>query len=142
MIRFRSCARGSCGASSGANSATRMKRATRTKPMIAPGLRRSRRNASDQRPPWPSNANSLDSSSATDTLLLPSEPDAGVDQAVRDVDEQVHEHDDDRDEQDPALDHRVVPVADRLSEPRADARVREDGLGEDRSGEQQPHLEP
>src|SRR6476469_4088646 len=106
MIRLRSCARGSYGASSGAKIATKMKIATRTQPAIAPGLWRSRRNASDQSPPWLSSCSSLDSSSATDTLLLPPEADARIDQAVRDVDEQVHEDDDDGDEEDAALDHR------------------------------------
>ena len=51
---------------------------------------------------------SATSISATDMLLFPSEPDSRVDEAVGDVDEQVHEDDDDGDEEDAALDHGVV----------------------------------
>src|ERR687897_600288 len=45
--RERSPTRGSSVAIKGAKSATKTNRATRTKPMIAPGLRRSREKASD-----------------------------------------------------------------------------------------------
>ena len=134
-------ARGSLGASSGANSATRMKSATSTKPMMALGFRLSRRNASDQSPPCPFHRD-LDRFELGDGHRpLPPSPDARVDQRVRDVHQQVHEHDDDRHEQDAALDHGVVAVGDRLLQPRADPRIREDRLREDRAGEQQPDLE-
>ena len=45
-------------------------------------------------------------------------------------------------EEDPALEHRVVAVEDRVAEPRPDPGIREHGLGQDRSGEKQPCLEP
>ena len=110
--------------------------------MIALGFRRSRRNASDHRPPWLASSEiSTDSSSAIDMPSCPPSRIRGLISAVRDVDEQVHEHDDDRDEQDPALDHRVVAVLDRLLQPRPDPGIREHRLGQDRAREQQPDLQ-
>ena len=64
---------------------------TRTKPTIAPGLRRSRRNASDQSPPVALERELSATRARRSTRLLPAEPDPRVDEAVRDVDEQVDE---------------------------------------------------
>src|ERR687895_173918 len=123
----------------GAKIAVSTKIATSANPTIAPGLRTRRCQASRQSPLGASSWISLLSSSATYTSA---HPDARVEEGVRDVDEQVHEHEDDRDEKDSALENRVVAVLDRLREPRAHAGDREDGLGEDRAGEEEPGLEP
>ena len=178
--RERSCSRGSYGAINGAKIAMPTKSPTRTKPTIAPGLRRSR----DQASPRGRSAGSrptegLDLGDAHEPLLrlvsrggvwgtgrFPtrrlkkgargetwsphgSEPKAsdahesrirGLRNAVGDVDEQVDEDEDERDEEDPALQHRVVASLDRLDEPGADPGPGEDGLGQHRAGEQQPRL--
>src|SRR5262249_61411606 len=114
VMRLRSCARGLAGARNGAKSATKTNSETSTNPITALGFRRSRRNASDQSPPWPSPSPSreisADSSSMIDIALLPSETNSRVDEPVRDVDEQIHEDDDDHDEEDAALDHRIVAI--------------------------------
>ena len=44
-------------------------------------------------------------------------------------------------EEDPALEHRVVAVEDRVAQPRAHAREREDRLGQDGAGEEQARLQ-
>src|ERR671919_1872230 len=124
---------------SGAKIAVRTKIATSTNPTIAPGFRTRRCHASRQSPLGASSWISLLSSSATDTSA---HPDARIEEGVRDVDEQVHEDEDDRNEEDSALENRVVAVLDRLREPRPHAGDGENGLGEDRTGEEQPGLEP
>ena len=44
-------------------------------------------------------------------------PDARVDEAVGEVDQQVHGHDHDAEQQGPALEHRVVAAEDGLNQP-------------------------
>src|ERR687891_43562 len=119
---------------SGAKIAVNTKIATSAKPTIAPGFRTRRCQASRQSPLGASSWISLLSSSATD---MSAHPDPRVEEGVRDVDEQVHD-----DEDDPALQDRIVTVLYRLREPRAHAGDREHGLGENRSGEEKPSLEP
>src|ERR1041385_5651598 len=88
---------------------------TKTKPTIAAGFRRNRAHASDHNPPvGASSWTSLDSSSTSDTSA---QPDSRVDERVRDVHDQVDDDEDDGQEQDPALQHRVVAVEDRILEP-------------------------
>ncbi len=69
-------------------------------------------------------------------------PNPRVDQAVGQVHQQVDENDDRRDQHHPALQCRVVAPADRLDQPFADTRPREDGLGEHRAGHQRADLQP
>ena len=54
---------------------------------------------------------------------------------------QVDDHEDDGEEEDPALDHRVVAVEDRLEHPAADPGPLEDRLGQHRAREQQARLQ-
>src|SRR5262245_41024328 len=138
LRRLRSCSRGSYGAMSGAKIAVSTKAATRANPTIAPGLRTSRRQASLQRPLGLSSSTSLASSCATDTSA---HPDPRVDERVRDVDEEVHEHEDDGDEEDAALEHRIVAGLDGTCEPAPHSWDRKHRLGEDRAREQQPGLQ-
>src|SRR5581483_10669224 len=108
----RCCARGSSGAIQGANAATTTKAPTRQKPTTAAGFRISRDQASRHRPPPPTSSATSTASSSTVLILDPGGrsrvADPRVDHRVREVDEQVHEHEDDRDEEDPALQDRVV----------------------------------
>src|ERR687891_125368 len=124
---------------SGAKIAVNTKIATSAKPTIAPGFRTRRCQASRQSPLGASSWISLLSSSATDTSA---HPDARVEEGVGDVDEQVHDDEDPRDEEDSALEDWVVAVLDRLREPRPHAGNGEHGLGENRTGQEKPGLEP
>ena len=65
----------------------------------------------------------------------------GLRKRVRDVDDQVDEHEHERDEEDPALQHGVVSRLDRLDEPGADPGPGKHGLGQHRTREQQARLE-
>ena len=67
--------------------------------------------------------------------------DAGIDDAVGDVREQVREHDEHRGDQQDAHEDRVVELARRVDRELADARPREDRLGDDRAREQERDLE-
>src|SRR5919197_4815628 len=129
---------------SGAKTATTTKARTKKAPTIAPGLRRRRCHASLQRPPaGASRASSADSSSAIDisdhlasrscsealqradecemrargSPLRPPVPDPGIEDRVRDVDDQVHEHEDDREKEDPALEERGGAGEERVGDP-------------------------
>ncbi len=132
---------GSYGASSGAKIATMTKTDDDARSRrCAPGLRqqpRARRRSRD-RPSAPRATSSLrlELGDAHET------PDPRVDDRVRDVDEQVDEHEHDRDEEDAALEHRVVAVEDRVLQPRPDARPGEDRLGEHRAESSRPVWRP
>ena len=69
-------------------------------------------------------------------------PDPRVDEGVGDVDDQVDEDEDDRDEQNSALQDGVVPAPDRIDEPGAHPGKGEDRLGEHCSRQEQAGLEP
>src|ERR671915_845344 len=103
---------------SGAKTAVSTNRATSTNPAIAPGFRIRRRHASLQSPLGASSSISRDSSCATD---ISAHSNARVDEGVGQVDNQVHEDEDDGDEEDPALEHGIVAILDRLGEPRPHA---------------------
>src|SRR4051812_10554285 len=62
--------------------------------------------------------------------------DPGIDQAVKKIDDEVHQDDNTRNQHDAALESRIVAPSDRLDEPFADARPREDGLGQNRARKQ------
>jgi hypothetical protein len=67
-------------------------------------------------------------------------PDPGVHQPVEQVDDQVHDHHDQRDQEQPALHGRIVAAEDGIDHPLADARPGEDGLGQDRACHQHADL--
>src|SRR5437868_6930171 len=127
------------GRRTGASTAAATKQSTKKAPTIAPGFRISRRQASLQSPLGASSWISRASSSTTDTSAV---PDPRVDDRVREVDDQVHDYEDEGEEQDPPLEHRIVAAEDRVSQPRAHSRVREDRLGENGAGEEEAGLEP
>src|SRR6185503_17758146 len=62
-------------------------------------------------------------------------PDARIEQTVGDIREEIHRDVGDGDQQNAALDQRVIAERDRLNEEPADARPREDRFGNDRAGE-------
>src|SRR5687768_3027790 len=70
------------------------------------------------------------------------EPDPGVEIAVRHVDDQVHDHVRDRDDQCEALDDHVVAAGDRLVKRPPDAGQVEHGFGEDGPREKRAELQP
>src|SRR3954471_20975991 len=120
--------------------ATKTMTAMITKPAMAPGFRRSRYQASLQRPVEAlSMATSRASSSMT--LIRSTQPDLRVQEPVGDVNDEIDEDDDDGDEHDAALDDGVVARLDRVDEPRPDSREGEDGLRQDGAREQEPDLE-
>src|SRR4051794_12634574 len=67
--------------------------------------------------------------------------DARIDDAIQGVDDQVDGDDDRRDQQDAALHDGIVARLHAMDQPVADTRPREDGLGQDRAGQQQPDLQ-
>src|SRR5437764_792702 len=67
--------------------------------------------------------------------------DARVDEAVERVNEEIGEDDEARDQHDAALERGIVAPADRLDEPVAHPRPREDGFGQHRAGKQGRALE-
>src|SRR5580693_7565191 len=60
----------------------------------------------------------------------------GINHAVDEIDDQIDEDDDGGDEQHAALQRRIIAPADRIDKPMADARPREDRLGQHRPGHQ------
>src|SRR5436309_338965 len=64
---------------------------------------------------------------AAPTLLIPN---ARIDETVHEVGEEIHGDVRHRDQKDAALHERIVAETDRLDQQAADARPREDGLGD------------
>src|SRR5262249_9638784 len=117
---------GEYGAITGAKIAMMKKAPTMQAPTIAPGFFRSLDHASAQSPlEGGLRERSVDSICATD---MSAQPDARVEECVRDVHDQVHDDEDDCEEQDAALEHRVVAVEDRVLEPAPHSRPREHRL--------------
>src|SRR4029450_13608747 len=168
-INSRCCSFGSYGASHGAKRAANTKTPTKTKPTIAPGFRISRCHAPRHSPlgasSWisvasisatltrePPDDERVDRSFQTAARAEPARPEGDlasdvsrvsnlrVDDRVGDVHDQVDEHEHEGEEQNPALEHRVVAVEDGVSQPGPHSRPREDGLGQDRPREQESRL--
>src|SRR6185312_3197216 len=68
--------------------------------------------------------------------------DPRIDDAIEEVDDEVDADHQCGDEQDAALHYRVVARLHAVYQPVADARPRENRLGEDRARQQQPDLQP
>src|SRR5204862_536837 len=75
---------------------------------------------------------------AAPTLLIAN---PRIDQAVQKIGDQVHGDVRHSDEQDASLHERIVAKADRLNQQAADARPREDRLGDDRASEHRAELQ-
>src|SRR6266849_3907815 len=138
---FRFTSFGEYGALSGAKIEITTKAQTRKKPTSAPGFRRRRDQASTHSPPvaassWIPRA----SSSATD-IAASAQPDARVDDRIQGVHDQVDDDEHDGEEEDAALQDRVVAVEDRILEPAADAGPREHRLRQHRSRQQEAGLQ-
>src|SRR3989442_1004348 len=69
-------------------------------------------------------------------------PDSRIQVAVEKIDNQVDGHEEDRDEQDGALRHRVVSLVDGPEHEPPDAGEREPLLDDDRTAQQDTRLEP
>src|SRR4029453_13455598 len=109
---------GSEGASSGANTATNTNRPISTRPITELGLRSNRCRASAQRPTiWSRSTWSSWVSASVRLIACSPHPDPRVEPGVGDVHHQVDQHEDDGDEQDPRLQHGVVPEVDGLVHP-------------------------
>src|SRR5579883_3381667 len=67
---------------------------------------------------------------------------ARIQHAVQKIDGEIHEHDQHRHEENGTEDHRVVPCRNGAYHEEAEPRQREDRLGKNRSGEEDPDLEP
>ena len=102
-----------------------------------PDQRRQRRDDDDARAE-PADASCADLRAVSRTITHSGSADRG---GRRPVDQQVHRHVGDRDQQDAALHQRVVAEADRLNQQPADARPREDRLGDDRAGQHGAELQ-
>src|SRR4051794_29328165 len=117
-------------------------------PMIAPGLRHSRRNvsrarllagiclASETDDPWVSRGSPV--RTAEPALLI---ADPGVDDGVGEVDHQADEDVDDGRHQDGPLDEREIAVADGRDRHPPQSGTREDLFGDDGAGEEPGQLD-
>src|SRR5215467_3235044 len=119
----RFCASGSYGDSSGAASATMTAVRSTAAPKGASRARAARRSASQRRS---RTAVSVDAAGARSANA-----DSGIDPAIEQVDEQVAHDETDRDEQNHALDQRIVACEHRIDHETAHARQREDVFGDD-----------
>src|SRR5262245_51422598 len=134
LAKPRNCSIGECGASNGANTAIRQMAMTMTRPITAPRFSRKDRQNSRRGPgtAWREGLRATSAGMA----------DPRVDDAVEHVDQEIEEDDDTGDQQDAALEGRIVAPADRFDEPVADARPGEDRLGEHGAGHEGGDLEP
>src|SRR3990172_5249815 len=78
---------------------------------------------------------------ATVPLGISGVPDARVEEGVGDVHDKVHHQEDEGEDEDRRLHHEVVAVTDGVDDPAPHAVPGEDGLGDDRAGEQAADLE-
>src|SRR4051794_28034222 len=130
-MMLRSWACGSYGARTPANSPASTKMAMRTSPATAARLASTRLRASFQRPVISSPSTLSSAAVASERLTVPpagcsrAHPDPRVEDAVGEVDDQVHDHEDDRQEQDAGLDDREVAEGDGLEHPLAHPAPRE-----------------
>ena len=128
-VRARSAAR---------RSPTITKMRTSTKPDDRAGFRRSRYQASLQSPPVGASSEDLGGFELGDAHEYRIR---GLMSAYEMSTIRLTKTNDEREEQDPALEHRVVAVEDRVAEPRAHPGEGEHRLGQHRAREQQPDLE-
>src|SRR6266571_9528287 len=118
----RSTGRISCGSpvhQSGASTAVSTSRASATSPPTNVGWRATTRRALATRPARGGTASNAYSVA-----------DAGIEEDIEDVHGEVDQHVYDRDDQDHALDHRIVATDDRVDGQAAEPRQREDALGD------------
>src|SRR5690606_35990836 len=134
---------GAWGATHGPMIARTTNRTMITAPMAAILLARSRRIASRHRlAPLVTSLVVISSASRSIlsaflvTVVTSVHPHSRVDNAVRDVDEEVDEDVDHRDEENEPDEHGVVTAVDRRADEGADAAEVEHGLGEHRAGQQ------
>src|SRR5690242_12937025 len=119
---------GSCGASHGAATAIRASASTKRPPAMT-----SRRVRRAPAPPRAAAASTATASTGTD---------AGIEDAIQEVDGEVEDDEQDGREEDRALHDRVVAVVDRLDGQPSDAGPREDRLRHHGAAEQGAELQP
>ena len=130
-----------------ANSAANTNTTMMTAPMAPSGYCRARWRSFDQRLSSLSAAShrhgvDFDASIGHAFLHGPSRnTDARVERRVEQIDEEVHEHDNDGDEHHQVLHDRVVAPADRLDQEARDAGNVEHGLGDDQAADQEGGLD-
>src|SRR5919201_3194510 len=130
----RFCASGSYGASSGAASAMTMAASSTAAPNGASRARVARRSASQRR--------SRTVTASRVTSARSANPDSGIDPAIQQVDEQIAHDEAERDQQDHALDERIVAREDRVDDEPSHARQREDVFRDDGTADQRAELKP
>src|SRR5215470_4892954 len=104
-----------------------------TTPNGASRARAARRSASQRR--------SRTGVSAAAARARSANADSGIDPAIEQVDEQVAHDERDGDQQNHALDQWIVAREDRVDHEAADARQREDVLGDDGAADQRAQLQ-
>src|SRR4051794_8446538 len=144
--RSRNCSNGEWGAISGARSATRAIRMMMISPATAPLFSAKLR---EKAPSGPGGGAATSVAAVSSVLSVsvipfpsPSMPDARIEGAVEQIDQQIDRHDRGRDQQHATLENGIVPAADALDQPFADAGPGEDRLGQDGAAEQRPDLKP
>src|SRR5512145_2300636 len=119
---------GSWGAIQGAAAATTISASTNRPPAMT-----SRRVRRAPAPPRASAAGAAGTSAG---------PDAGIEEAIDHVDQEVEDDEEHGGEEHHGLHDRVVAAVDRLDRQSPDPRPREDGLGDDGTAEQGAELQP
>src|SRR5690242_3023134 len=114
----RSWATGSYGASTGAATATTIATIRTAAPNGARRARAARRTASQRRSRTPGSSRATSADSAN--------PDSGIDPAIEEIDGQIGDDEAERDEENDALDERVVACKHGVDDETTHARERED----------------
>src|SRR5271155_2405310 len=136
----RNCSIGECGAMKSAPSATSMTTPTTVRPNTAPRFSRNVAQNPASGVGWARMRTLSSAGRASATSAAMAYP--RVDRAVEQIDDQVHRDDGGRNQQHAALERGIVPPADRLDQPFADARPGKYRLGEHRAGHQSGNGEP
>src|SRR5438105_809206 len=132
-VNSRYCSFGGWGLTISAKSARSTSSTTSARPINAPRLCAYDRQNSARRPggaPVPT------AGVASSGMTYPR-----IDHAVEHVDDEIDADDDRRDQQNAALDNRIIARLDAVDQPIADARPGENRFGEDRARQQQTDLE-
>src|SRR6185312_8857289 len=132
----RNCSIGEWGATKLAVSAKRTMNTKTARPMTAPLFSRNAAQNATNGEGWARMAAASSPIGGVSAATSAGMANPGVDDAIDEIDDEIDQDDHSGDEQDAALERRIVAPADRLDEPMADPWPGEDGLGQHRSGHQ------
>src|SRR6266540_3883687 len=133
-VNSRYCSYGGCGATTPAKIASRTSAMVRLKPSNAPRLCAYACQNSRQGPSTRSGAASRATAAKASLIAASCVANPRVHDAIEQIDDEIDADHDGGDQEDAALDHRIVARLHAVNEPVAHARPGEDRLGQDRAG--------